>query len=54
LGISKALFHTLLGLCLAIPCLLAYGVLRNKVDRLCTRAIVVGSEIVESLSSKAS
>jgi biopolymer transport protein ExbB len=29
LGISKALFHTLLGLCLAIPCLLAYGVLRN-------------------------
>lgn len=54
LGISKALFHTLLGLCLAIPCLLAYGVLRNKVDRLCTRAIVVASEIVESLSSKAS
>lgn len=53
LGISKALFHTLLGLCLAIPCLLAYGVLRNKVDRLCTRAIVVASEIVESLSSKA-
>ncbi|HLP83237.1 MAG TPA: MotA/TolQ/ExbB proton channel family protein [Phycisphaerales bacterium] len=53
LGISKALFHTLLGLCLAIPCLLAYGILRNKVDRLCTRAMVVASEIVEALSSRA-
>jgi biopolymer transport protein ExbB len=51
LGISKALFHTLLGLCLAIPCLLAYGMLRNKVDRLCTRAIVVASEVVELLSA---
>jgi biopolymer transport protein ExbB len=52
LGISKALFHTLLGLCLAIPCLFAYGMLRNKLDKLCTRAIVVASEIVEYLSSK--
>lgn len=49
LGISKALFHTLLGLCLAIPCLLAYGVFRGRVDRLCTRAIVVAGEIVERL-----
>jgi biopolymer transport protein ExbB len=49
LGISKALFHTLLGLCLAIPCLLVYGLYRGKVDRLCTRGIVVASEIVEML-----
>ncbi len=49
LGISKALFHTLLGLCLAIPCLLVYGLYRGRVDRLCTRAIVLSSEIVELL-----
>lgn len=49
LGISKALFHTLLGLCLAIPCLLAYGVYRNIVDRLCTRGTVIAAEIVERL-----
>lgn len=49
LGISKALFHTLLGLCLAIPCLLVYGLYRGRVDRLCTRAIVAASDIVEML-----
>ncbi|HYF14177.1 MAG TPA: MotA/TolQ/ExbB proton channel family protein [Phycisphaerales bacterium] len=49
LGISKALFHTLLGLCLAIPCLLAYGWYRGVVDRLCTRAIVSASEVIEAL-----
>jgi biopolymer transport protein ExbB len=49
LGISKALFHTLLGLCLAIPCLLVYGLYRGIVDRLCTRGIVVTSEIIELL-----
>src|ERR1051325_446674 len=47
LGISKALFHTLLGLCLAIPCLLVYGLYRGVVDRLCTRGIVVTGEIIE-------
>ena len=50
LGISKALFHTLLGLVLAIPCLLAYGIYRGMVDRLCTRAIVVSGEIVEEIA----
>ncbi|HYE63735.1 MAG TPA: MotA/TolQ/ExbB proton channel family protein [Phycisphaerales bacterium] len=49
LGISKALFHTLLGLCLAIPCLLIYGLYRGVVDRLCTRGIVAASEIIELL-----
>ena len=49
LGISKALFHTLLGLCLAIPCLLAFSIFRGRIDRLCTRGIVVASEVVELL-----
>jgi biopolymer transport protein ExbB len=52
LGISKALFHTLLGLCLAIPCLLAYGLFRSTVDALCTRAMVIASEVVERLPCK--
>lgn len=51
LGISKALFHTLLGLCLAIPCLSAYGVYRGIVDRLCTRGIVAASGILEAAAS---
>ncbi|MGF1634784.1 MAG: MotA/TolQ/ExbB proton channel family protein [Phycisphaerae bacterium] len=33
-GISVALTTTMLGLLLAIPCLAAYGILRNKVDRI--------------------
>jgi biopolymer transport protein ExbB len=49
LGISKALFHTLLGLCLAIPCLLMYGLYRGVVDRLCTRGIILTAEILEML-----
>lgn len=52
LGISKALFHTLLGLCLAIPCLLFFGLYRGVVDKLCTRAIVVAGEIVERVPSE--
>lgn len=52
MGISKALFHTLLGLCLAIPCLLFFGIYRGVVDRLCTRGIVVAGEIVERLPSR--
>lgn len=48
-GISKALFHTLFGLCLAIPCLTVFGVYRGRIDRMLTRAIVLGSEIVESI-----
>lgn len=49
LGISKALFHTLLGLCLAIPCLLVFGIYRSIVDRICTRGMMLASEIVEKL-----
>ncbi len=49
LGISKALFHTLLGLCLAIPCLLMFGLYRGVVDRICTRAMVESARLVELL-----
>jgi biopolymer transport protein ExbB len=49
LGISKALFHTLLGLCLAIPSLLVFGFYRGIIDRHCTRAMVVAAELVEKL-----
>lgn len=49
LGISKALFHTLLGLLLAIPCLAAYGVLKARVDRLCNRGMILAGEIVDLL-----
>ncbi len=43
LGISKALFHTLLGLLLAVPCLLVFGVYRGVADRICTDAMADAS-----------
>lgn len=49
LGISKALFHTLLGLCLAVPCLFIFGLYRARIDRHCTRAMVVAADLVEKL-----
>jgi biopolymer transport protein ExbB len=49
LGISKALFHTLLGLVLAIPCLLVYGLYRGIIDRICNRAMADAARIVERL-----
>lgn len=52
LGISKALFHTLLGLCLAIPCLFVFGFYRTMIDRHCTRAMVISAEIVERLPAE--
>lgn len=52
LGISKALFHTLLGLCLAIPSLLVFGFYRNVIDRCCTRAMVLAAEMVEQLPAE--
>ncbi|HLO41122.1 MAG TPA: MotA/TolQ/ExbB proton channel family protein [Phycisphaerales bacterium] len=47
MGISKALFHTLLGLCLAIPCLFVFGLYRSVVDRICTRGTVLCGQVVE-------
>lgn len=49
IGISKALFHTLLGLMLAVPALTVFGFYRGIVDRLCTRAMAVSAELVEML-----
>ena len=46
-GIAKALFHTLLGLLLAIPCLLMYGLYRPVVDRICMKGLSLASELVE-------
>jgi len=48
-GISKALFHTLLGLMLAIPCLLVFGIYRSVVDRWCTRGTVIAGAVVERI-----
>lgn len=53
LGISKALFHTFLGLMLAIPSLLAYGYFRTVIDRVCTHAMVLAGQMVESLPDEA-
>ncbi len=52
LGISKALFHTLLGLCLAIPCLFVFGLYRSVVDRICTRGTVVCGQVVEQVPTE--
>jgi len=49
LGVSKALFHTLLGLLLAVPALTVFGFYRGITDRLCNRAMVVAAELVEML-----
>lgn len=52
IGISKALFHTLLGLMLAVPALTFFGFYRSIVDRLCTRAMALSSELVEALPAE--
>ena len=43
-GISTALGTTMLGLVLAIPSLIAYGVLRGKVDRLTSEGALMAEE----------
>lgn len=51
-GISKALFHTLLGLLLAIPCLLVFGLYRQVVDKACTRAMADAARFLELLPAE--
>ncbi len=51
-GISKALFHTLLGLMLAVPALTVFGFYRSLVDKLCNRAMAVSAELVELLPER--
>ncbi|MFT5423394.1 MAG: biopolymer transport protein ExbB [Phycisphaerales bacterium] len=48
-GIAKALFHTLLGLLLAIPCLLTFGLYRGMIDRVCNRAMADAASLLEKL-----
>ncbi len=53
MGISKALFHTLLGLMLAVPALTVFGFYRSVVDKLCNRAMAISAELVELLPERA-
>ena len=48
-GISTALGTTLLGLCLAIPCLVAYGILRTKADRLTNEGALQAEEFLQMM-----
>ncbi len=48
-GIAKALFHTMLGLLLALPALTAFGFYRPIIDRLCNEALSIASDLVERL-----
>jgi len=50
LGISKALFHTLLGLMLAVPCLLVYGWYRSVIEKHCNRAFEQAGGLVDRLA----
>ena len=50
LGISKALFHTLLGLMLAVPCLLIYGWYRSIIEKHCNRAFEQAGGLVDRLA----
>jgi len=50
LGISKALFHTLLGLMLAVPCLLVYGWYRSAIEKWCNEAFAHAGELVDRLA----
>ena len=49
LGISKALFHTMLGLVLAVPCLLVYGIFRALVEKHCNTAMAQAGELVDMI-----
>lgn len=49
LGISKALFHTLLGLVLAVPCILAASMFRSRLDRLCNKAMSDALDVVDAM-----
>lgn len=51
-GIAKALFHTLLGLVLAIPALATFGVYRSVVDRVCNRAMTLSGELLDMLPER--
>ena len=54
LGISKALFHTMLGLVLAVPCLLVYGIFRSLVEKHCNTAMAQAGELVDMIPEQGS
>ena len=51
LGISKALFHTLLGLMLAIPCLLIAAWFRGIIEKHCNSAFSDAGALVDRLAA---
>lgn len=50
-GIAKALFHTFLGLTLAIPSLLAFGVFRERLDRLCAEGTMLVTDATDVIGA---
>ena len=50
-GISTALFTTLVGLCIAIPAIAAYNILRNRVARLVLEVGIVSEGLMSRFST---
>lgn len=50
IGIAKALFHTFLGLTMAIPSLLAYGFFRERLDRLCVEGTMLATDSIDAIA----
>lgn len=48
-GIATALWHTFGGLLVAIPCLVFFGLIRTRTDRITTKAATVAEDLLESL-----
>lgn len=51
-GISTALGTTMLGLILAIPCLICYGILRNKADRITQEGAELAEEFLQMMKNE--
>lgn len=50
-GIAKALFHTFLGLTLAIPSLLSFGIFRERLDRLCAEGAMIATDSMDAIAA---
>ena len=48
-GISTALWHTFLGLAVAIPALVTFGFYRTRIDKITSKAALLSEELLESL-----
>ncbi len=51
-GISTALFTTLVGLGIAIPAIAAYGILRNRIDRLVLEVGIISEGLMSRFQKK--